>query len=596
LLRYDESGQRERIERAILSIPGEEVQANRREAREHTRNRLLGCLTDVELVTEEAQRLLEQLKGSNAVPSNKPPVHFETWSSPYGEEEYLRDKGVPVEAEANRKIRDLERPVREFADKHLNSTPTLEEVSILVPSLQALYDALSRAETDGVHPEQSDHVWGTLGAACGRIARTEGLSYETPAGSFVKAVLLKASHHAVPAHNPEYDAQFDEHTSWGSPAPRIEAAEGLIGLARTTSCATPEVLETLERLSDDPVPAVRFQIATRINVLYRTAPELMWQLIERMSRQEPSRGVLQGLLSIPLPWLAGPNPDRVADLTKTIFDRVKEGPGAEKVREFCIGIFGGLYVWRDHAQCREVILKIATNPAAYPDEAPHLLAHLHKPLTHGPTNPPDPAQDAIRHRAVDLLDRILRSARGALHEIEQHHSGIPFNDWPPQDQEITQSLARLIDQVGRELYFSSGAYGRKGQGKDEEDQAPTRERAERFYREVRPILDELSDVGLPSVTHQLLETLEFFIPFDPRGMFLCIGRVVRAGQKGAYQYESLAADLVVKLVERYLAEYRTLLRDDAECRQTLIEILDIFVRAGWPTARRLTYRLEEIFR
>jgi hypothetical protein len=94
----------------------------------------------------------------------------------------------------------------------------------------------------------------------------------------------------------------------------------------------------------------------------------------------------------------------------------------------------------------------------------------------------------------------------------------------------------------------------------------------------------------------LLETLEFFIPLDPGGVFHCIGRVVRGGQQGGYQYESLAADLMVRLVERYLAEHRTLLREDAECRQTLIDILDIFVQAGWPTARRLAYRLDEIFR
>jgi hypothetical protein len=50
------------------------------------------------------------------------------------------------------------------------------------------------------------------------------------------------------------------------------------------------------------------------------------------------------------------------------------------------------------------------------------------------------------------------------------------------------------------------------------------------------------------------------------------------------------------LVERYLAEYRTIFREKAECRHVLIEILDIFVQAGWPSARRLTYRMEEIFR
>jgi hypothetical protein len=315
-----------------------------------------------------------------------------------------------------------------------------------------------------------------------------------------------------------------------------------------------------------------------------------------MSREEASRGVLQGLLSGPLQRLAGPNPDRVANLTRTIFDRVREGPGAKRVREVCVGIFASLYIWRNQTQCGEVILDIVANPATFPDETPNLLSHLREPLIHSPSHSPDPSQDAIRHRAMDLLHRILRSAGDGLREIEQRHYRAPFSDWPPQDQETTKSLVRLIDHVGREVYFASGAYDKKKQSQREEDKTQTDERAESFYREARPILDELADAGLPSVTHHLLETLEFFIPLDHRGVSLCIGRVIRAGQRGGYQYESLAADLVVKLVERYLAEYRTLLREDVECRQTLIEILDIFVQAGWPSARRLTYRLEEIFR
>jgi hypothetical protein len=587
--------ERERIERAILGIP-EAVPAGRRDAGEHIRNRLLGCLTDGELVTEEGQRVLEQLRASDSVPSNEPPVRFTRWSGPYGEEEYLRDEGVPIEAQANRQIREFEQPVREFADKHLNSTPTLEEISSLVPPLQKLYEALLGADTDGVHPKQRDHAWGYLAAACARISRTDGLSCEASAGSFVRAVLLEASRHAEPTHNPEYDAQFDEHPSWGSPAPRIEAAEGIVVLAGHPTCSTPDVLEVLERLSRDSVPAVRFQIASRLNVLYRTAPDPMWCTIERMCQEEESRGVLQGLLSGAFRRLAGPNPDRVADLTRTIFDRVREGRGAKTVREFCVGIFAGLYIWRGHAQCGEVILEIATNPDAYRNEVPHLLSHLREPLAHGPIYPPDPGQDAIRRRALDLLDRILRSARDALQEIERLHLGIPFNEWLLQDQEGCKSLVLLIDHVGNEVYFASGAYDKKNQGQTEEDQPPTRDRAERFYREAGPILGELADFGLPGVTHHLLETLEFFIPLDPRGVFLSIGRVVRAGQQGGYQYESLAADLVVRLVERYLAEYRALLREDAECRHTLIEILDVFVQAGWPSARRLTYRLEEIFR
>jgi hypothetical protein len=90
--------------------------------------------------------------------------------------------------------------------------------------------------------------------------------------------------------------------------------------------------------------------------------------------------------------------------------------------------------------------------------------------------------------------------------------------------------------------------------------------------------------------------LEACVDFDPPGVFLRIGHVVRGGQKGGYEYESLAADLMVRLVERYLAEHRALFREDEACRQTLLDVLGIFVGVGWPAARRLTYRLEEIFR
>lgn len=71
---------------------------------------------------------------------------------------------------------------------------------------------------------------------------------------------------------------------------------------------------------------------------------------------------------------------------------------------------------------------------------------------------------------------------------------------------------------------------------------------------------------------------------------------MRDGERRGYQYESLGVKLIVALVERYLADYRVVLQDSQECQRDLLEILDTFVKAGWPGARRLTYRLEEIFR
>jgi len=55
-------------------------------------------------------------------------------------------------------------------------------------------------------------------------------------------------------------------------------------------------------------------------------------------------------------------------------------------------------------------------------------------------------------------------------------------------------------------------------------------------------------------------------------------------------------DRVVRMIERYLAEYRPLLRENPNCQRTLREMLDTFVNVGWPNTWRLTYRLDEIYR
>lgn len=586
---------RERIERAVLRIP-ESLPGDLYKAGLHVRNRLLGCLEREGLVTEDARRLRDELSQGEGIPPNVPPVRFTFSSSKYGEEEYLREQGVPIDTEPNREIRGLERSVKDFADRHLNSTPNLEELSSILPHLQALHSALLAAESSGVHPLQRVHAWDSLAAACARCARSDVERAESPATEFVRHVLLEAAGHAVPVADAAGDAHFDESPSWGSPAPRIRAAEGLVALARSPRLATADVLIAIDALSRDPVPAVRYQIAVYVNVLARAASTEMWTIIGRMASSEASYGVLQGLLSGPLQLLASSSADRVAQLTNEIFRRISPGPGAKAVRGFCVSIFANLYIWRSNVMSADVVLGIASTPLTHTDDAAQLVAHLREPLTHGPISPSDPIQDAVRQHALDLLDRILRSARAALAQLEEDQKGEQFDRWPEADRESARALVKLIDHLGTEVYFASGAYEITQAATVPHAARVSEERAERFYREADSVLTSLAEVGIPSVTHHLLETIEVFVETDPRGVFLRVGRVVREGRKGGYQYESQAVDLIVRLVERYLAEFRELFRDDSECRAALIEVLDEFVKAGWPSARRLAYHLEEMFR
>jgi hypothetical protein len=163
-----------------------------------------------------------------------------------------------------------------------------------------------------------------------------------------------------------------------------------------------------------------------------------------------------------------------------------------------------------------------------------------------------------------------------------------------EDQNAGKSLARLADSICNQIYFASGAYN-DNHSAAEEFSRDSKSRG-MFFEQSKDVLILLSQFGYASLTHHLLETLEFFTPYDPKFVFKLIAKVVEKGMAGGYQYEQLAADLVVKLIERYIAEFRFIFKGDAECREALIKVLDIFVVAGWANARELTYHMEKIFR
>jgi hypothetical protein len=210
-----------------------------------------------------------------------------------------------------------------------------------------------------------------------------------------------------------------------------------------------------------------------------------------------------------------------------------------------------------------------------------LQFNLRDQLTHGAVPAAQPGDDAIRRRALEVFLRIIQSVKGQLREFERLHSDTPFGAWPEAERENVKRVVRVLDHAAKELYFASGAYDNRRQTRRPGQEDLTTDQRRRFFEESGPILDALSDSGQPSIAHHLLQTLESFVSFDPRAVFLSARNVVRAGVSGGYQFEQMAADLVVRLVERYLAEYRELLQDDPECRQALIELLDTFVRAGY---------------
>jgi hypothetical protein len=94
--------------------------------------------------------------------------------------------------------------------------------------------------------------------------------------------------------------------------------------------------------------------------------------------------------------------------------------------------------------------------------------------------------------------------------------------------------------------------------------------------------------------YYLIQLLEYLLEIDPAAVFDLIAFAVQSGSRSGYHFENLAADHMVKVVGRYLADHKEIF-EVPQRRAALVEILETFVAVGWPAARRLLYQLPELF-
>ena len=558
---------RERIELAILTIPASTSPEDQGCA-EQTRDQLLGCLPAEGLVTSECRERLAALRAASGVPPHEDDATFEFFNREFGEEESVAEEGVPVDAEQNRHLRELEEPVKEFARTHVNEIPESSEVPEIVPHMRRLHSALRSSDADGVHEEQANYAWGSLTEASAAVAKMDGLRCDGETGAFVRTVLLEAGGKRVLAA-------------------RIAAAAGLITILRHPSCDNPNVIAAVERLAADPDPSVRQRIALGLRAQYARDGDWTWTMIERMARDRSPR-VLQWLVDITLHPLAFEEPARVARTVIGVQNAAGDAPGRRELINSCGNVLADLFVWGKDTAATAAIDGLTDDPVAHLDKVAHLVRRFRDILVSGPVDTPAPEADAARARSWNFLLRVVRGAAAEFRRnVERQEDAQDSSDMGPHQAQM-KGLARLLDSVGSNIYFVSGAY--------DGAEAPSEPVLRRFYRESRELIDELADVGLPSLAHHLLETLEVLIPVDPPGVFRRVVRVIRGGRKGGYEYDKMAENVLVRIVDRYLADYRKLFQTNEEMQQGLLDILDTFIQAGSEGARRLSYGLGGIFR
>jgi hypothetical protein len=602
--------QRERLERLILDLPRNvrlENEADRNPTPswvEYAQNRLLGALEEPNIVLGTVRDLRRDRQTAEPLPVNRKPEQPSVRFGGLSTEQEFDRRGINPKTPANQEMLRLREALKPFLDLH-NKRAIIEEIEGHWPVIPQCEVALERySEQESVMAQE---LWGHLVGASEKIV---GYVTSWPRSDerwqTIRRILLKAASDPVPEAD-DQDAKDEDRPSWGWPAPRLDAACGLPCLAYCLGHADNDVTAALRRLCRDKSCPLRFNLAERLAVLEEPSPELMWELIDTFIADETMFSVLDALV-LALDQLWESSPEQVKPRLRQIADRAIHGAsGGRRIHETLAHTNLFQFLGTGEPECGAFIAKLIAECDG--QQASHALATvLHECraggwLTAGDGVKQDAYGDEVRARTWGFFARLLTSAQAKLQQHREawdqlHKPGQPDQGAVEDVQEKIERTLLLVDGVAAQLLFACGALH---EGTSNGKGALTPAQLDRFWKEAAPLFSALVAEPHPHTADQIVQTLHHLLPCSPSEVFLLAAKSIRNSAKQAgFQFEPLAVGNVVNLIQRALADHREIFRSEpgqeSEGLKALLEVLDLFVEAGWAEARQLTNQLEEINR
>ena len=584
--------QRLQIEESILEYP---IDINKdedyRNLLERQRDKLLAQIPLDLLQTKRAKEIRKDMKRKDIVYENRPLVSFHTGSESVTEEKLLKEKGIDTDKRENQALLNLSEPLVQFSSDWRNSSPSNEAARLIIPQLQEAYAAKNNIHADKKVINSLFHKIAECAAILGRIA--DKLDNESLI--FCCSVLLEAANHEEPIRDPENDEKFD--SPGYSPLPRHFAVEGLLRIVRHKP--EPKILSAIEKLANDDVPSVRMLTAMQLKNVYVKNPERFWDIIENRAKLEPNT-IVQECLYSALSHVASYDNENEDKISTVMGLLLKNPPPPQKISlsydPFSFLLIGLAIVEKNQLAINTIHDKFLKKPIHYSNILTRLVCQTIEDYID-----PEYLENEANHKeikcAVILVSNIISATSTAIEEL-----CVDLKE--RRTDEIEQNLRDtygVIDEVITRLYFIF-AHERNQSDKSVE-KIPNNLRCH-FYDEVKPLMNQVIDfakdpesgVMFASTAHYFIQLLKSFLSCDPKGVLHLAQSVASSSERFGYTFDSIAVMDIVQLVEIVLADYRRVVRDDKECMEDLLNLLDLFAKTGWTDALNLVWRLDEVFR
>ena len=567
------------IERAILDLSGPGSSGSQKI--------LAGCLPAADCVTPDMHAFQAQLASNAEASVNRPAMQFHSESGVYDTDAYLADMGVNVTDEENAAIRELMRPV-EALPKTRDPNLSLDETRRMLDLIDPLVDRLIGLSQGQIDQRLYEYATGTAAEATHLVAnKNYDFAKQADIQDRLKRIFLFAKGSTFPPFSQEHEDQFHDEASWGGPSARNASARGLMVLARYQNPLDPDVQAAVRELARDPVCDVRLQIVQNLYVLRDSDRERMWAEIEHVVEHECTRQVVDSAIQS-LAQVAYLDISRAIRIAKRVLDRYKgqQGPGIGRVCQSAASLIMDIHLMFSDREAHEFYAEQLADPSAHAELLHAWVARYSGNLAVGDDTCSD--QDRLRTKTIEFYQDTANAVSDAVEKIYADYDLAKSCEWTPEIMSRAKALNGVLDDMALRIYFASG-------GNNAE---PTREelaRRWRLYRELIPALDRLAECSVVHTAYYLIQALENFIMADPAGVFRLIVKSVMASSQFGYAFESMGADVVVRIVEEYFADHRDVFSDAARLDE-LMACLNLFVNTGWPAAQSLAFRLAEIWR
>ena len=588
-----QSDQLGQIEENILALP---VKAKDQENHDYLimhRDSLIAQIPMKFLSTDEAKSIREKMERENNVPVNRPPITFQVGSETVTEEKWLQEKGVDTTKTENQVMLRFSKSLDEFSSDWRNNVPTKDDIELILPHLDEAYAILkSNTQAD---EEVINSLWHKV-TECAAILGKVSNNLAKDSFAFCRQVLLEGAEHELPKPDPQLDAEFNS-PGYGA-FPRHEAAEGLLKLAFHEPDS--KILDAIEALAKDRVPSVRMVIAMHLALLYVKEPEIFWQILNYRAAHEPNQ-VVQKYLYYTLTRVVAREKENEDKTTRVMEKLLKQIPLATEKLEPSDS-FVNLLMWLTITRQNSWALKkvedtFFKDPIKYANLLTNAVFQVMKDYVVPKNLETSDGRERIE-RAINWVSKAITVASDGITEL-----CATLNEQRTDETEKKlHDTYGVIDQVIARLYFEV-AHKTFSQSSELTEEIPYDLHCQ-FYNAVKPLMKQVIDFAQNSesgvmfapTAHYFMQVLTSFLICNPKEIIHFAERVAKSSERFGYNLDVIAVKDIVDFVEIVLADYRHEVRDDEECLEHLLNLLDLFAKTGQSDALNLVWRLDEVFR